>query len=108
MLHCSGLVYSLVGAWLEAAFVWVVWSSICVVVGVPYSMMLAFPVLSGSRIFGRELGVLICVYGVGVLFSVPLDYLRCGVAVFCIGVHVIGFVLFSTFSLLVLYSLYLG
>jgi hypothetical protein len=43
--------------------VWVVWSSVCVVVGVPYFMMLSISVLSGDRrISGRALGVVMCVY----------------------------------------------
>ena len=42
---------------------WVVWPSVCVVVGVPYFMMLNFSVLSGDRrVFGRALGVVICGY----------------------------------------------
>jgi hypothetical protein len=44
---CGWLIYCLVGACLEASFVWVVWPSVCVVVGVPYFMMLSFSVLSG-------------------------------------------------------------
>ena len=62
MLRCGGLVYCLVGAWLEVSIVWAVWSAVCVVVGVPYFMLLSFLVLSGGwRIFGRGLGVLICI-----------------------------------------------
>ena len=61
VLRCGGLVYCLVGAWLEVSIVWAVWSSVCVVVGVSYFMLLSFFVLSGGwRIFGQGLGVLIC------------------------------------------------
>jgi hypothetical protein len=43
--------------------VWVVWPSVCVVVGVSYFMTLSFSVLSGDRrIFGLALGVAISVY----------------------------------------------
>jgi len=42
-----------------------------------------------------------------VCLDVPLGFLCCGVG-FYIGVHVIGFVLFRTISLLALYTLYLS
>ena len=137
VLRCGGLVYCLVGAWLEVSIVWAVWSAVCVVVGVPYFMMLSFLVLSGGwRIFGRGLGVLICVCVVAspswfrvVLCCLLFRRLKrlcavccCGWRMFwrtawlsmlwcrcfCIGVHLIGFVLFLTISLLALYTLYLG
>ena len=141
VLRCGGLVYCLVGAWLEVSIVWAVWSLFCMVV-VPYFMMLSFFVLSGGwRIFGRGLRVLICICVVAstswfrmvvcCLLSRRLKHLcavcclmtsLCGWRMFrrtawlsmlwcrcfCIGVHVIGFVLFRTVSLLALYTLYLG
>ena len=68
---CGGLIYCLVGACLEASFVLVLWPSVCVVVGMPYFMMLSFSVLSGGRrIFSRALGVVICVYHMWLLILV--------------------------------------
>jgi len=57
-------------------YVWAVWPWVCVVVGVPYFMMLSFSVLSGDRrIFGRALGVVICAYLM--LLCILVGFSRC-------------------------------
>jgi hypothetical protein len=56
--------------------VWVMWPSVCVVVVVPYFMMLSCSVLSGDRrIYGRALGVVLCVYLMWL--RILVGYVRC-------------------------------